>query len=54
MIEETPIYSLWNLFLILTVGWLPGYLLLNMGGPPKYWGAKSRTHFNPNSVLFKP
>lgn len=54
MIEETPICSLINLFLMLTMGWLPGYLIKNMGGPPKYWGAKSRTHFNPNSALFKP
>jgi len=54
MMEESPLYSLFLIFAILTLGWLPGYLIKNMGGPPKYWQAKARSHFNPNSVLYEP
>lgn len=54
MIEETPLYSAYNLFLFVVFGWFIGYLIKNMGGPEKYWNSKIRNHFNPNSVLFKP
>jgi omega-6 fatty acid desaturase (delta-12 desaturase) len=37
MMEDSPLYSLFLIFSILTLGWLPGYLIKNMGGPPKYW-----------------
>jgi len=53
MVEETPIYTLFKIVLMLTVGWIPGYLFLNSAGPTKYSG-QANSHFNPNSVLFKP
>jgi omega-6 fatty acid desaturase (delta-12 desaturase) len=53
MLRETPIYSAYLIFLMLTVGWMPGYLFLNTGGPAKYW-KKSRSHFNPYSDLYSP
>jgi omega-6 fatty acid desaturase (delta-12 desaturase) len=52
MVKETPLYSLLKIVLMLTVGWIPGYLFLNSTGPTKYEG-KSKSHFNPNSSLFK-
>jgi omega-6 fatty acid desaturase / acyl-lipid omega-6 desaturase (Delta-12 desaturase) len=52
MIEETPIYTLFKIVLMLTIGWIPGYLFLNSAGPTKYSG-QPNSHFNPNSVLFK-
>lgn len=53
MVKETPLYSAYLIFLMLTVGWMPGYLFVNTGGPAKYYN-KARSHFNPNSDLFKP
>ena len=52
MVKEAPLYSLYKIVLMLTVGWIPGYLFLNSTGPSKYEN-KPRSHFNPNSSLFK-
>ncbi|KAJ1945101.1 hypothetical protein GGF37_001865 [Kickxella alabastrina] len=48
--EETPIYHLFKVVLQSLFGW-PMYLFCNSSGP-KY--ARGASHFNPNSVLFKP
>lgn len=53
MIRETPLYSAYLIFLVLTLGWMPGYLFFNTGGPAKYWN-KPRSHFNPYSALYEP
>ena len=52
MIRETPIYSAYLIFLMLTVGWMPGYLFLNAAGPRKYYN-KANSHFNPYSDLYE-
>ena len=51
LVEVTPIYAALNLAVILTVGWLPGYLVFNGSGPRKYAG-KSKSHFNPWAAFF--
>lgn len=53
MVKETPLYSAYLICLMLLVGWMPGYLFINTGGPAKYYN-KARSHFNPNSELYKP
>ncbi len=52
-LEHSPIYYLYKLMQMLTVGWMPGFLFLNAMGPKKYWFAPN-SHFNPYSVLFTP
>lgn len=37
---------------MLTVGWLPGYLVFNATGPSKYRG-QNANHFSPTAVFFK-
>lgn len=51
MLRESPIACAWGIFLMLTVGWMPGYLVWNFTGPAKYRG-KNANHFNPNAVFF--
>merc|ERR1711988_1475593 len=51
IIEHSPIYNAIKIFGMLTVGWMPSYLLFNATGPKKYDG-KTNDHFNPNSALF--
>lgn len=53
MLRETPLANLWGIFLMLTVGWLPGYLVFNATGPAKYRG-KNANHFSPTAVFFRP
>ncbi|KAJ1811882.1 hypothetical protein LPJ56_005671, partial [Coemansia sp. RSA 2599] len=48
--EESPIYHLFMVVGISLFGW-PMYLIRNISGPKHAEGA---SHFNPNSVLFKP
>lgn len=38
---------------IYNVGWMPGYLIMNMTGPKKYRG-KNANHFSPTAAFFKP
>lgn len=51
MLRETPLAQLYGITLMLTVGWMPGYLFFNFTGPSKYRG-KDASHFSPSSVLF--
>ena len=37
---------------MLTVGWIPGYLVFNFSGPSKYKG-KNANHFSPSAVFFE-
>lgn len=50
-VEDSPLYSLYKIGFMLTVGWMPGYLFFNATGPSKYYG-KPRSHFNPKAVMF--
>ena len=38
---------------MLTVGWMPGYLVFNATGPSKYRG-KNANHFSPTAAFFEP
>ncbi|KAL0060555.1 hypothetical protein AAF712_012675 [Marasmius tenuissimus] len=49
--EETPIYTLYRMFLMQTLG-LMAYLAFNERGSPRH--APGTSHFDPNSALFKP
>ncbi|KAJ1967948.1 hypothetical protein IWQ62_001545 [Dispira parvispora] len=49
-IDDTPLYTLYRAIGMTVAGW-PLYLYQNASGP-KY--AKGASHFNPNSILFKP
>jgi omega-6 fatty acid desaturase / acyl-lipid omega-6 desaturase (Delta-12 desaturase) len=51
MLRETPLAQLYGIVLMLTVGWMPGYLFFNFTGPSKYRG-KNANHFSPSAVLF--
>lgn len=53
MLRETPLANLWGIVLMLTVGWIPGYLVFNATGPAKYRG-KNANHFSPTAEFFKP
>lgn len=53
MIKETPIVYTLMIIRMLTVGWMPGYLIFNATGPEKYRG-KNANHFSPSAVFFKP
>ncbi|KAJ1437162.1 delta12-fatty acid desaturase [Ochromonadaceae sp. CCMP2298] len=53
LLRESPIAQAWGIVLMLTVGWLPGYLVFNATGPAKYKG-KNVNHFSPTAVFFKP
>lgn len=50
-LRDTPLAQAWGIFLMLTVGWLPGYLIFNITGPSKYKG-KNVNHFSTNAVFF--
>jgi len=51
LIDTTPVVSLFRIIRMLTIGWIPGYLLLNKSGPKKYRG-KNANHFSPYAVMF--
>jgi len=53
MLRETPIAHAFGIVIMLTVGWMPGYLLFNATGPKKYVG-KNVNHFSPTAAFFKP
>ena len=53
MLRESPIAQCWGILVMLTVGWMPGYLVFNATGPGKYKG-KNANHFSPTAVFFKP
>ena len=50
-LRETALSHAWGIIIMLTVGWMPGYLVFNATGPAKYRG-KNASHFSPNSELF--
>ncbi|KAJ2700384.1 hypothetical protein H4R19_005474 [Coemansia spiralis] len=50
VLDETPLYHVAMVVVLTLVGW-PMYLFSNLSGP-KY--ARGASHFNPNSVLFRP
>jgi omega-6 fatty acid desaturase (delta-12 desaturase) len=51
MLRETPLAQFVGIFLMLTVGWMPGYLVFNATGPAKYRG-KNVNHFSPTAAFF--
>jgi len=51
MLRESPLACAWGIFLMLTVGWMPGYLVWNFTGPSKYRG-RNANHFSPKAVFF--
>jgi len=51
MLRESPLACAWGIFLMLTVGWMPGYLVWNFTGPAKYRG-QDVNHFSPSAVFF--
>lgn len=51
MLRETPLANFWGIFVMFTVGWIPGYLVMNITGPRKYRG-KNANHFSPTAVFF--
>jgi omega-6 fatty acid desaturase / acyl-lipid omega-6 desaturase (Delta-12 desaturase) len=51
MLRETPLAQIWGIVVMLTIGWMPGYLFLNVTGPSKYRG-KNANHFSPSAVFF--
>lgn len=50
-LEDSPLYNLYKLVKVLTIGWMPGYLVLNGWGPRKYHD-KPKSHFNPKAAFF--
>nr|CCA22140.1 fatty acid desaturase putative [Albugo laibachii Nc14] len=50
-LEHSSVYNLYKMTVMLTLGWMPGYLFFNASGPKKYYG-KARSHFNPLAVMF--
>merc|ERR1711871_243783 len=50
-LQETPIVQAFGIVVMLTVGWIPGYLVFNATGPAKYRG-KNANHFSPDAVFF--
>lgn len=53
MMRETPLGLAYGIVLMLTVGWMPGYLVFNATGPGKYKG-KNVNHFSPTAAFFAP
>jgi omega-6 fatty acid desaturase (delta-12 desaturase) len=53
LVDDSPIICAIKIFLMLTVGWIPGYLVFNTTGPKKYRG-KNINHFSPSAVFFTP
>ena len=51
-LRETPLAEAWGIIVMLTVGWMPGYLIFNATGPKKYKGLNVN-HFSPTAVFFK-
>ncbi|GLD98109.1 hypothetical protein PINS_up006806 [Pythium insidiosum] len=50
-LEDSPLYNLYRIVTMLTVGWMPGYLFFNATGPAKYNG-KPKSHFNPWAAMY--
>lgn len=52
-LRTTPIGNWWGIFVMLTFGWWPGYLIFNATGPAKYRG-KDVSHLSPTAVFIDP
>jgi len=52
-LRETPMAHWWGIFVMLVVGWWPGYLIFNITGPKKYEG-KDASHLSPTAVFIDP
>lgn len=52
-LRSTPFGNLWGIFVMLTFGWWPGYLLFNATGPKKYRN-KNVSHLSPTAVFIDP
>lgn len=52
-LRDTAIGNLWGIFVMLTFGWWPGYLIYNATGPAKYRG-KNVSHLSPTAVFIDP
>lgn len=52
-LRKSPLANAIGIVLMLTIGWIPGYLVFNSTGPEKYQG-KNANHFSPTAVFFKP
>lgn len=50
-LEDSPLYNLYCIVVMLTVGWMPGYLFFNATGPTKYQ-SQPKSHFNPYAAMF--
>ena len=50
-LRETPLAQALGIITMLTVGWIPGYLVMNFSGPKKYKG-KNANHFSSDAVFF--
>lgn len=50
-VMETPLAQAMGIFAMLTIGWIPGYLVLGITGPKKYKG-KNVNHFSPDAAFF--
>jgi len=51
-LRESPIAQLMGIVIMLTIGWIPGYLIMGITGPRKYKG-KNTNHFSPSAVFFR-
>lgn len=51
LLRETTFAQAWGIIVMLTVGWMPGYLIFNATGPAKYRG-KNANHFSPTAEFF--
>jgi len=52
IVDVMPVTSFVQIVLMLTIGWMPGYLFLNSTGPKKY-ADQAKSHFNPYAAFFK-
>ncbi|DAZ92563.1 TPA: hypothetical protein N0F65_012793 [Lagenidium giganteum] len=50
-LEDSPLYNLYGIVMMLSVGWMPGYLFFNATGPAKY-NNQAKSHFNPYAAMF--
>jgi len=50
-LHDSPAAQALGIFIMLTIGWMPGYLVMNFSGPKKYKG-KNANHFSPTAVMF--
>lgn len=52
MAHEAPLVQAFWIVIMLTLGWMPGYLCFNSTGPSKYRGFH-KSHFNPWAKMFE-